>query len=192
MSPLEKLGVHTLKTNNLFNFGLESCTTMEKPAELVQSATVYLSWASASLSHLIRNRIQSAILIPETPFWSKIARPQNSNLFQQQYLTGVPSLKPPSRGCTAEQFLSPSPGSTFACGVSFLYSTICMLPRWKKPSWNRFRVEGSCTLQVQLYYILSVVPQRKDCDNRDILLVPAMIWSTASLQLKYIRQKSVS
>lgn len=51
-----------------------------------------------------------------------------------------------------------------------LYSSICMLPWWKKPSWNRFRVEGSCTLQVQLYYILSVVPQRKDCDNRDILL----------------------
>lgn len=101
MSPLEKLGVHILKTNNLFNFGLELHYD-ERLAELVQSATAYLRQASASLSHPICNRIQSAILIPETSFWSKIARLQNSNLFQQQYITGVPSLKPPSRGCTAE------------------------------------------------------------------------------------------
>lgn len=65
VSPLEKIGVHILKTSNLFNFELESWTKMKTLAELVQPATVYLCLASASLSHLICNRIQSAILIHE-------------------------------------------------------------------------------------------------------------------------------
>lgn len=95
--------------------------------------------------------------------------PQNSNLFQQQYITGVPSLKPPRRTCAAEQFLSSFPGCNLACGVSWLlYSSICMLlyksqdTMTKNPSWNRFSIEGnySCaTITVQF-------PQRKASDKR--------------------------
>lgn len=72
-----------LKSNNLFNFGLENFTKMKRPAKLVKPATVYLCIASVSQSHLIFNRIEKPLNL----------FPQNSNLFQQQYITCVPSLK---------------------------------------------------------------------------------------------------
>lgn len=44
-----------LKSNDLFNFGLENFTKMKRPAKLVKLATVYLCIASVSQSQLIFN-----------------------------------------------------------------------------------------------------------------------------------------
>lgn len=110
MSPLDKLGVRIPKTNNLFNFGLNKCTRMKRPAELVQPATVY-----PCPCNLQQN--SECYFNPQNLLLKKNCRAPKQHLFQQQYISGVPSLKPASRTRTAEWFLSPSPGSTFACGV---------------------------------------------------------------------------
>lgn len=113
---MHKLGVHILKILNLFDFGGKSCTEMKRPAELVQPATAWLSKRVALPALLQQNSesyFKSINSLPE----EKIAGPRNSNLFQLS-VTAVPSLKPPSRTHSTDSFLSPSSGSTFACGLS--------------------------------------------------------------------------
>lgn len=103
-----------LKSNNLFNFGLENFTKMKRPAKLVKPATVYLCIASVSQSHLIFNRIEKPLnLFPKKNCKASKQQPFSATI---HHLCAKPET--PRRTCAAEQFLSPFPGCNLACEVS--------------------------------------------------------------------------